>query len=123
MLPVHALRGGEKDERWLLLPELFGVSAAEESAAEEFFAGYRDAGGDAELEERVWWNVWCESRWQPWIVSVTGYLGLSQFSPGTWRMVALRTGLWQWESPYQQGFNTAALMQVASPASQWACWA
>jgi len=105
------------------LPLLQLIPAAEASAVEsEFWAGYRDGGGAAELEERFAAVVWCESRWLPWTVSKAGYLGLAQFSPGTWATVAKRTGYWDWWEPYHQGMNVAMLSRMADPASQWSCW-
>ena len=124
LLQVFQVGGGAPLERRLLLPELQLLPPDQESAATvaSFYAGYRDAGGPAALEEHVWWVVWCESRWQEWTVSASGYLGLAQFSASTWRSVSSRTGLSDWQDPYHQGYNTAVLMGMASPSTQWTCW-
>ena len=124
LLQVLQVGGGPQPLGRLLLPQLQLLPPDQESAAtvEAFYAGYRDAGGSPALEEHVWWVVWCESRWQEWTVSTSGYLGLAQFSPATWSSVANISGLWAWDDPYHQGYNTAVLMGMASPSTQWTCW-
>lgn len=87
---------------------------------DEFVAGYRSAGGlEAYLDRIVNRVIPCESSGIPTARSRQGYLGLMQFAPSTWASV----GGGDWTSPWQQGANTARLLQRSNPASQWpTCW-
>lgn len=85
-----------------------------------FYAGWHD-GGAPYSDAHIYDVVDCESTWR----TVTGgyYLGLGQFAPKTWVDAASITGLWDWTSPYHQGYNMAVWSTVSDPGQQWpVCW-
>jgi hypothetical protein len=91
------------------------------SVTDQFIAGYRDAGGpEAYLTRIVTRVIPCESGGNPSAYSSVGpFYGLMQFLGSTWSAM----GGGDWHSPYQQGANTARLVQRANPATQWpVCW-
>lgn len=93
------------------------VSAVED----QFFAGYRAAGGTAEAH--IWRVVNCESTWR--IDPPGEHLGLAQFEEGTWWKVAAITGYTDWLNPYHQGYNAATWASMIDPGSTagWpGCW-
>ena len=97
-----------------------GIGVPDGAVEGDFFAGYRQAGG-VYPEGHVWWVIHCESTWRP----ITGgyYLGLAQFAPSTWSTVASITGLWDWTSPFHQGYNMGVWAGLSNPGSQWPyCW-
>lgn len=96
-------------------PELTDVQAA-------FFRGYRDAGG-IYPEAHILAVMQCEHGWQT--DSPGYYYGIAQFAPGTWENVSLKTGRFDYSSPYDQGFNVAVWSQLVDPGSRagWPiCW-
>jgi hypothetical protein len=95
--------------------------AATGSVIDQFKEGYRSAGGpEAYLDRIVTRVIPCESGGNPSAYSSAGpFYGLVQFLGSTWSAM----GGGDWHSPYQQGANTARLVQRANPASQWpVCW-
>lgn len=88
---------------------------------ERFVGGYIDAGGPvAHLSRVVTRVIPCESGGNPSAYSSAGpFYGLMQFLGSTWSAM----GGGDWRDPYQQGVNTAKLVQRANPATQWpVCW-
>ena len=90
---------------------------------EQFFAGYRAAGGGAKRDNALWKMIQCKSTWQ---VNPPGdFLGLAQFEPGSWRSVSAITGYTDWLDPFSQGYNTSVWASIVSPGSTagWVnCW-
>jgi hypothetical protein len=120
------LSGEERDWYWANclgrpaapVPQAVPLSS---SVAEQFAEGYRAAGGPESLLPHILNRVIpCESGYNPLAVNRRGpYYGLMQFSVATWS----RVGGGDWYNPWQQGVNTARLVQVARPATQWPyCW-
>jgi hypothetical protein len=88
---------------------------------EKFIAGYRSNGGpEVHLDRIVNRVIPCESTWNPTAFNYVGpFHGLMQFLPATWYAV----GGGDWHDPWQQGSNTARLLHLADPATQWpVCW-
>lgn len=96
------------------------AAATRGTVLDEFIAGYRSGGGpEAYLDRIVTRVIPCESSGNPTARSRYGHLGLMQFAPSTWSSV----GGGDWTSPWQQGVNTARLLQRSNPAGQWpTCW-
>jgi LysM repeat protein len=98
------------------------ISAAEVARVkEEFSAGYRSAGGpDAHLEHIIERVIRCESSYNVHAFNAAGpFYGLMQFLPSTWAAA----GGGDWTSAWQQGANTARLLQKRNPLTQWpVCW-
>lgn len=97
------------------------VASSTGSAIDRFIAGYSSTGGPERYIERLVSRVIpCESSGNPRAVNRAGpYYGLLQFLPATWYGL----GGGDWFDPYQQGVNTARLVQQANPAAQWpVCW-
>jgi hypothetical protein len=91
------------------------------SVIDLFVAGYRAAGGPEHHLSRIIHRVIpCESTGNPRAFNRVGpFYGLMQFLPSTWYAV----GGGNWFDPWQQGANTARLLHVANPATQWpVCW-
>ena len=88
---------------------------------DQFAAGYIAAGGPPQYMEHLLDVVIpCESGYNLRAYNPNGpFYGLVQFLPLTWA----NSGGGDWFSAWQQGFNTATLLLVASPTSQWPnCW-
>ena len=83
-----------------------------------FQAGWADGGG-LELKHPAAVARWvhCESTWR--VVTPGFYLGLVQFAPSTFGIVAAMTGLWNAYDPYTQGYNAAVWASVSDPYQQW----
>ena len=91
------------------------------SVQEQFAAGYRSAGGQESLLQHILSRVIpCESGYNVRAYNPSGpYYGLMQFLPATWNSA----GGGDYYSAWQQGANTARLIQRAAPATQWpVCW-
>jgi hypothetical protein len=91
------------------------------SVMDQFIEGYRAAGGPEGYLDRIVTRVIpCESGGNPSAYSSAGpFYGLMQFHGPTWAAM----GGGDWRDPYQQGANTARLVQRANPAYQWpVCW-
>ena len=66
--------------------------------------------------------TWCESRWQPWVTSRGGHMGIAQFAPRTWNWMSAQAG-WGGYSAYDP---VAALHVLAWAlrngfSTHWAC--
>ena len=88
------------------------VAAALESAAQTY-------GVSEGWMRRV---TWCESRWQPWVTSRGGHMGIAQFAPRTWRTFSRWAG-WEGASPYDP-YAAAHVLAWAlrnGYATHWAC--
>jgi LysM repeat protein len=86
-----------------------------------FAAGYIAGGGPAQYLEFILANVIaCESGYNLRAFNPAGpFYGLMQFLPLTWA----NTGGGDWFDPWQQGHNTAVLLQASHPGTQWPfCW-
>ena len=86
-----------------------------------FAAGYIASGGPPEYIEFILARVIaCESGYNLRAYNPAGpFYGLMQFLPLTWA----NTGGGDWFDAWQQGHNTAVLLQASSPGSQWpSCW-
>jgi hypothetical protein len=117
------LSGEERDWYWVncLGRPVAPAVPSSSSVAEQFAEGYSAAGGPESLLPHILNRVIpCESNYNPFAVNWRGpYYGLMQFSGATWN----RAGGGDWFNPWQQGANTARLVLVARPASQWPyCW-
>ena len=88
---------------------------------DQFAAGYIAGGGPAQYLEKILASVIpCESGYNLRAYNPAGpFYGLMQFLPETWA----RTGGGDWFDAWQQGHNTAVLLQGSSPSTQWpSCW-
>ena len=97
------------------------VASTPNTTAQQFMQGYRQAGGpEAYLSHILNDVIPCESGYDSYAISYGGpYYGLMQFQASTWYSV----GGGDWFSPWQQGYNTAMLLKIAYPGSQWPyCW-
>ena len=91
------------------------------SVQDQFASGYYSAGGPEHLLQHILSRVIpCESGYTVSAYNPTGpYYGLMQFSPSTWASA----GGGDYYSAWQQGANTARLIQRSAPATQWpVCW-
>lgn len=121
-LDCSAIRGteylswGERDWYWA---NCIGRTLTASVSLSDFDRGFLEAGGAPALLPRIARVRYCESSDVPTIVGGGLYLGLMQFHPRTWTAA----GGGDWRDPYQQGANTARLIAMANPASQWpVCW-
>lgn len=91
------------------------------SVRDQFAAGYIAGGGPAQYLEHILATVIpCESGYNVRAFNPAGpYYGLMQFATQTWA----NTGGGDWFDAWQQGHNTAVLLQRSTPQSQWpSCW-
>ena len=66
--------------------------------------------------------TWCESRYQPWVTSRGGHMGLAQFAPRTWYWMSAQAGH-AGESAYEPyaAADTLAWGLANGFAGHWAC--
>jgi Transglycosylase SLT domain len=66
--------------------------------------------------------TFCESRWQPWVTSRGGHMGIAQFSARTWNWMSTQAG-WGGYSPYDPWAALHVLAWALSHgmSGHWSC--
>jgi soluble lytic murein transglycosylase-like protein len=66
--------------------------------------------------------TWCESRWQPWVTSRGGHMGIAQFSTRTWNWMSAQAG-WGGYSAYDAwaALHTLAWALSRGYSGHWSC--